>query len=626
VVGWIGALAEVPAMPRSLALTAFVALPVLFASVPRPAVQTPDKPHQHANPLAVVVDARGETAFVALNGRASVAVVDLKAGKVLKEIAVDAGPYDLAATDDTVYVTCTDGDSLVLIDRAKLTVRTKLAVGQAPRGLFVDPKLQWVYVACHDEPALHVLDERSGKIHTAGVRGRPDRISGLQAKTSSAWVTFLSSAGGEYWRGGAIDWEGPLVDPGESLRPAQVTNARGLAASDAQPNLVIIAQRHRSSLPATQVAQGWVFVNCLLVSVNGGPAFINLALDEPQRGFADPADVVLSPDRTRYYVASAGTDMVVAVDTDRLLHSATRRRQAFRAQQAGIPVYDTAVNLPDDLAAAREFVVGRVQVQANPRRLALSGDGKVLVVSNHLADSLTLIDAATLKVIRHIDLGGPVPDAARRGEMLFNSAKLTFHQQFSCASCHPDGGSDGLNWDLPRDGVGNFLNTRALWGVKDTGPYGWHGTSATLADRAAGTLRTLHQHEPTEQEVSDLVAYLQSLKFPRPLPTRADEKDAVARGKAVFEGKGNCAKCHRGDTLQDGLTHDIGTRQSGDLKGTFDTPTLRGVARTAPYLHHGRATTLEEVFSQFNSEQRHGAAHALTAAEVKNLVQYLKSL
>ena len=66
---------------------------------------------------------------------------------------------------------------------------------------------------------------------------------------------------------------------------------------------------------------------------------------------------------------------------------------------------------------------------------------------------LTVIDAVNLKVLKHVPLDGPKPDAARRGEILFHSATLTFQGQFSCASCHPDGGSDGLNWDLTRDGV-----------------------------------------------------------------------------------------------------------------------------------------------------------------------------
>src|SRR5581483_9398432 len=141
------------------------------------------------------------------------------------------------------------------------------------------------------------------------------------------------------------------------------------------------------------------------------------------------------------------------------------------------------------------------------RRLAISADGKTLVAANHLADSLTLIDTGTMKLRRHIALGGAAADAARRGAILFHSSKMTALGQFSCASCHPGGGSDGLAWDLSRDGIGNFLNTRALWGAKDTGPYGWLASSPTLPDRIAGTLRTLHHHEPSSAELADIAAF-----------------------------------------------------------------------------------------------------------------------
>jgi len=56
---------------------------------------------------------------------------------------------------------------------------------------------------------------------------------------------------------------------------------------------------------------------------------------------------------------------------------------------------------------------------------------------------------------------------------------MTSIGQFTCASCHP-AAADGLNWDLSRDGIGNFLNTRSLRGVAETAPYGWHGTAPRL--------------------------------------------------------------------------------------------------------------------------------------------------
>src|SRR5262249_40047284 len=183
-----------------------------------------------------------------------------------------------------------------------------------------------------------------------------------------------------------------------------------------------------------------------------------------------------------------------------------------------------------------------------------------------------------------------------------------------------------LTWDLERDGIGNFKKTKSLFGVKDTAPYGWHGSSPTLADRVTGTLRTLHRHEPTEAEVKDLVAYLESLPPPPPPPVQQADKPTVARGKDLFQGKAQCASCHQRASLDDGKTHDIGTRGPTDTQDRFDTPSLRGVARYAPYLHDGRAATLEEVFTKHNPKQRHGAAHLLTKEELADLIAYLKSL
>jgi mono/diheme cytochrome c family protein len=339
-------------------------------------------------------------------------------------------------------------------------------------------------------------------------------------------------------------------------------------------------------------------------------------LDDPARSYADPGDVALPPGRKLAFVACGGADVVLAVRTDKLPRGGygTSSQEGEAAQRA------------DDLAASRRYVAARLATQANPRRLALSGDGRTLVVSNHLADSLTVVDAEALRVARHVPLGGPPPDAARRGEILFHSGRMTFQGQFTCASCHPGGGSDGLAWDLPRDGVGNFVNTRALWGARDTAPYGWHGTSPTLADRVAGTLRTLHQHEPQGSELDDLVAYVETLGPPRPLPAGPDGAAATARGRALFEGKAKCTSCHGSAAFDDALLHDVGTAVPSDVGRRFDTPSLRGLGRTAPYLHHGRAATLEEVFTAYNPDRRHGAAHLLTREELADLVAYLRSL
>jgi YVTN family beta-propeller protein len=347
-------------------------------------------------------------------------------------------------------------------------------------------------------------------------------------------------------------------------------------------------------------------------------------VDEPQRGHSDPSDAVFLEDRKIAFLACAGDDAVLVVDYSGWWGSRPKPKPDLRNQPYSPPLHDEGELA--DLTRTRKYIIARLPTQANPRRLALSGDRKTLVVANYLGDSLTVIDTKTLKVVRHIALGDAKPDAARRGEILFNSGKMTFQGQFTCASCHPDGGTDGLTWDLTRDGVGNFKKTKSLHGVADTAPYGWEGSSPTLEDRIAGTLRTLHQHEPVRTEVDDIAAYLRTLPPPRPLPVKEADKPAVARGKKLFEDKAGCAKCHPGPTFQDGKAHDIGTRGDTDTTDRFDTPSLRGVTRERVFLHDGRAKSLDEVFAKHNDRKKHGAAHQLNKDELDDLLKYLSSL
>jgi YVTN family beta-propeller protein len=608
---------------RSLCIACLLPALLTLAARPQPQrAQSPAGRPLYKNPLGLAVDQDGKHAYVALQGAGTVAVVDLRGGKVLREIPVGKGPFDLTLGGRSLFVACEGDDALVRVDLDKLAVSGRWATGQAPRGVAVLPEAERAFVICHDEQSLNAVDLKTDRVTSIALPGWPERLVLHRGKSGSQRLLALSTKPGEALVS-LVDSRPPLrlLD---TSRLAGVTNARGLASMQGVSLVLVTHQKPRTRVPATQLAQGWVFTNAVSSFSYLWPDTVrdsdNRArlLDDPLRGYADPDGVVLTPDRRHTFVACAGADTVLALRTGRFISA--------NYGNYGAAAPDGQGHGRDDLALTRQYVVARLATQANPRRLALSGDGRTLVVSNHLADSLTVIDAGSFRVLRHVALGGPAPDAARRGAVLFHSGRMTFQGQFSCASCHPGGGSDGLNWDLPRDGVGNFLNTRSLLGVRDTAPYGWHGSSPTLADRVSGTLRTLQRHEPQGTEVDDLVAYLKTLDPPRPLPRRQADAAAIARGQALFEGKGRCASCHRGDALHDVTPHDVGTRVTGDNHDRFDTPSLRGVARTAPYLHHGQAQTLEEVFTRYNPQGRHGAAHLLSREELADLVAYLKSL
>lgn len=408
------------------------------------------------------------------------------------------------------------------------------------------------------------------------------------------------------------------------------SNLRGLAVDPEGRYLLATHLLPKSELPATQIAQGWVFTNAIsYVPLNENEPIVTLPLDLRTQGFANPEGVAIAPDGKRAYVTHAGADVVTVIDLPSFKASTSRvATESQPLRQEGQPAFRS-----EDLSLPKKYVRVRIPVGSNPRGVAVHYDNKAVVVFNRLDQTVSIIDADKLVVAKTLPLekhGRKDPAAAdddrvRRGERLFYSGKLSFSGQFSCASCHPDGHTDGLNWDLPADGFNNFHNTKSLLGAAGTAPYGWNGKSETLRARFTGTLKSLFQYDPGDEDVTAMEAYLEQLDYPRRLPRRTDSQSAAAqRGKALFEGVARCHECHTGHRLADGASHDIETETTEALE--YDTPSLIRVSETAPYLHDGRAETLEAIFRDHNPRKRHGNAAALDAAQLTDLIEYLKSL
>ena len=114
--------------------------------------------------------------------------------------------------------------------------------------------------------------------------------------------------------------------------------------------------------------------------------------------------------------------------------------------------------------------------------------------------------------------------------------------------------------------------------------------------------------------------------------------DAANRGKELFFSNATkCATCHYGPVFSDSqpksvsefVKHDVGTGEDDPtelMSHAYDTPTLLGLYRSAPYLHHGKAATLDELLTTANKGDKHGTTSQLTASEVADLVEFLKAL
>lgn len=309
-----------------------------------------------------------------------------------------------------------------------------------------------------------------------------------------------------------------------------------------------------------------------------------------------------------------------------------------------------------------------------PHGLLIDHARQRLIVHNFMSRDVSVFDIAGILDTTSLDHTplATIPTVASEslthtvllGKQLFydgRDIRLTRDSYMSCASCHDDGGQDGRVWDFTGSGEG-LRNTISLQGRQGTsGHHGrahWSGNFDEIhdfenqirklndgtglmddADFVTGT-RSEPLGDPktgVSPDLDALVAYLESLDtFPASPHREPDGQmtpQAIA-GQTHFQTL-DCASCHSGEGFTDsplGLRHDIGTltSDSGQRLGSpldgIDTPTLRDVWKTAPYLHDGSAVTLEAVFTSAAPGTAHGVANDLDPAEFDEFIAYLKQI
>jgi cytochrome c553 len=328
---------------------------------------------------------------------------------------------------------------------------------------------------------------------------------------------------------------------------------------------------------------------------------------------ATPAAAALDPTGSWLFIANQNTDNVVVVSV--------RGRRSPTSVQG---------------------IFAQVKVGAGPKGIALSPDGRTAYVHNALDYTVSVLrasaDGATLVVDRTAKFveSSPVPADVERGRRLFYSASNSRISNpnfgIACASCHPGGRDDGRTWDLPFQGL---RNTPTLAGrhLRETKPYHWDGEfdefsafNKVIRERMGGT-------GALSRDFEDILTFLDSRWNPAPdNPHRTVDGGltaAQARGRIVYEGKAGCGSCHSGAALTDNKSYSATrfTSRTGDtlMGGNVNTPSLRGLFATAPFLHDGTVGTLEARVAADRSGQ-HGTTSALTDGERADLVAYLKTL
>ena len=552
-------------------------------------------------------------------------------------VPVPANPTGLAiAPDGGVWVTCGVQGGELQSFAPDGTRRGAIAVGHCPRAPVVSRDGHTIYLLNRFAARIVAVDaKRRTVVNTwralrepfAAALGAGDRFLFVAnmlpycAATNeqvSAAVTVLDLGNGQ-------TRHLPL--------PNGSTGMRGICASRDGKHIYVTHTMGRYNLPTTQLEHGWM--NTAAMSILNGEtgAYVNtVLLDDVERGAANPWGVSVTADGRWICVAHAGTRELSVIDRTRL-HA---RLEAVAKGDAVDGRTLTVADVPNDLSFVAPF----------RRRVKLGGDGPRGVatvggrafVALYFAEALAMVDvSSTSAAVRQVRVGPErdlAKDRVRRGEMLYNDASLCFQQWQSCASCHPDGRTDGLNWDLLNDGAGNPKQSKSELYSYWTPPTMATGIRKDLHTcNRAGLVHIQFVQRP-EEDVDCLDAYCKSLR-PVPSPYRVCGRFSprAERGRKVF-AKARCDACHSPDVKGPGgeplwtdlKKYDVGLGVGTEKGRSFDTPSLSECWRTAPYLYDGRALTMRDVLTTCNPDDRHGETQNLTGEEIDDLAEYVLSL
>jgi mono/diheme cytochrome c family protein len=265
----------------------------------------------------------------------------------------------------------------------------------------------------------------------------------------------------------------------------------------------------------------------------------------------------------------------------------------------------------------------RVSVGARPTAVTLTHDGQRALVVNTLDNTVSVVRLSHISVVgRTISLGPVRPlTAADRGERLFFDARLSHDRWMSCHSCHPGGHTNGQLVDNLSDGTEQTAKrVLSLRGIRETAPYAWDGRFPTLADQVQHSVTSTMQGDPlADEQIADLVAYLETLSPPASHPNESDPKQ-IAAGRKVFERQ-DCGRCHSGRTYTSADTYDVGLVDERGWR-QFNPPSLRGLHSAESFFHDAGVTQLEQVFRS----RRHQLSEPLDDADLSALLAFLRSL
>ena len=596
----------------------------------------------YLGPSAIAVSGDGRVLYGCLSDARQLAIVDLPDASAIRTVPTPAEPTGLALSRDgrRVYVACAGAASSVLqIDPASGQIMASFSAGHTAMAPTLSPDDKRLYVCNRFDHDVSVIDlERCRELARVAVVREPVAAV-VSPDGSELWVANLLPAGPANRYGVLAAAAVVTVVDTRTFQTEQVrlvtgsTNVRGIAFTPCGNYALLVHILARYHLPTMRVDGGWMNVNALtVIDVQRREVLNTVLLDGFWEGAANPWAVACTADGRWICVAHAGTHELSVIEAPALLSMLQRLPLVAFSNAAffdGTSYGGYTTSTGEDVVNAPGFLAGirqRVKLPGvGPRGLAVCGSQ--VYVAEYFSDSLAAVTLPAGKdaAVHALPLGpSPQWSEVRRGEMLFHDGGVCRHRWQSCASCHPEGRADALNWDLLNDGEGNPKNTKSLLLSHRTPPSMASGVRPTAEAAVRSGITHILMSQRPEADAAAIDSWLQSLApLSSPFLVNGQLSPAAKRGRRLFESdRVGCANCHPAPLYTDRKAYDVGSRGEEDDRDAFDTPALLETWRTSPYMHDGSYTTIEQLLT----EGKHGRAHQLLPEELSDLVQFVLSL
>jgi len=555
------------------------------------------------------IDLVGSDQFLLANkGTKSVTLID-KAGRLVKEWVFDEPVTGQCLSKGTAFVTSSYGRGwLTAINLGTGKVIYKTETGMGARSPIINKDGTRIYVFNQFKTTVSELDSKSGKV-LRQIKVLREPVAGALAPDGK--YLFVNNFLPEQQAN--VDIVAAQVSVIDLRKFEVVRNIRldngsnalhGICISSDGKYVFVTHNLGRFQVPTSQLQQGWMntsavsVINVTNLSLEGA-----LLLDEPDRGAAGIWGIACSEDKL--FVTHSGTHDVSIVD--------------LKVMRERLEKYPVKTHLSYDL----KFMYGirkRLPLVGNgPRSISLA-NGK-LYIPTYFSDTLNVVDVASETITTIAYNPKRKESAENTGEKVFNDASHCYQNWQSCNGCHPgDARTDGMNWDLMNDGIGNPKNCKSMLYSHVTPPSMISGIRPSAEHAVHAGFKFIQFSEVDSTLIEKVNSYLKSLRpLPSPYLVNGVLSEKAQKGRKVFDKLG-CVECHSGQYFTDKKMHNIGEKV--EFEAGWDTPALIEVWRTAPYLFDGRAGSMKDVFSVY----KHGITETVSDREIDELVEYVNSL